>query len=210
MEYFDLIEKRYSVRKFKETEVPDSDIEKIVGAARIAPSGKNLQNWHFVAIKNKQVLGKMAEAVENRIDTIASGLPEDRGQMMKKFSKFSTFFANAPVVVAVYADKYVPEGYQELIDIKDDQVNIDRILDADPSIQSIGAAIGQLILAAFDMGYGACWMTSANNSLVTLEDVIGFKKEKYSLIALVPLGIPEGERKSPAKKELKEILTIIK
>jgi len=210
MEFFDLIEKRYSVRKFKNIDIPDSDIEKIIGAARIAPSGKNIQNWHFAVVKNAGIRKAMAEAVLARIDKIAAGLPEEKGQLLKKFSRFSTFFSDAPAVVAVYVDKYIPEGYPEMVESKDDQENLDRILFAEPAIQGVGGAIEQMILAAFDLGYGACWMTSANNALIDLENIIGLKNDKFRLIALVPVGVADGERKSPPRKDLSEIMTIIR
>ena len=46
------IEKRKSVRKFKKKEVPDKIIKEVIDAARLAPSGHNLQPWHFVVVKN--------------------------------------------------------------------------------------------------------------------------------------------------------------
>ena len=44
MEALDFIYKRHSVRKFKEGDVPNEDIRKIINAATYAPSGKNRQN----------------------------------------------------------------------------------------------------------------------------------------------------------------------
>ena len=210
MEYFELIEKRYSVRRFLDEEVAEADLEKIIRAAGLAPSGKNYQNWHFVVIRNKTLIKRMGEVIADRIETVSSRLPEDKGQNFRKFSKFATFFTGAPVVVAVYAGEYIPEGYVELVESGDDQINIDRLYDANPGIQGIGGAIEHMILAAFDLGYGACWMTSPNNSALELEKIIGFHKDKYKLVALVPIGKPDGERRSPAKRELDDIMTVIK
>lgn len=210
MEYFELIEKRYSVRRFLDQDVPDSDLAKMIKAAGIAPSGKNYQNWHFVVIKNKEIINKMGDTIIDRIEGVSNRLPEDKAQNFRKFSKFATFFTGAPVLVAVYAGEYIPEGYVELVESKDDQVNIERLTDANPGIQGIGGAIEQMILAAFDLGYGACWMTSPNNSALELEKLIDFKKDKFKLVALVPIGKPDGERRSPAKMDLSDIMTLIK
>lgn len=210
MEFLELIEKRYSVRRFLDEDVPDADLNKIIKAAGCAPSGKNYQNWHFVVIKNKEIIKKMGDKILDRIETVSKRLPEDKAQNFRKFSKFATFFTGAPILVAVYAGEYIPEGYAELVESKDEQANIDRLVDANPGIQGVGGAIEHMILAAFDLGYGACWMTSPNNSAIDLEKIISFKKDKFKLVALVPIGKPDGERRSPTKKDLGDIMTLIK
>ena len=209
MEFFELIEKRYSVRRFLSDEVADADIEKIIKAAGMAPSGKNYQNWHFVVIRNKTLINRMGKVIIDRIEGVSRRLPEDKGQKLRKSLRFVTFFTGAPVVVAVYAGAYTPEGYVELVESGDDQKNIDRLYEANPGIQGIGGAIEHMILAAFDLGYGACWMTSPNYSALELEKIIGFQKDQYRLVALVPIGKPDGERRSPAKRELGDIMTVI-
>jgi nitroreductase len=55
------IEKRKSIRKFKKKEVPDKLVKGVIDAARKAPSGHNLQTWHFVAVKSKDKLLKFKE-----------------------------------------------------------------------------------------------------------------------------------------------------
>lgn len=209
MESFDVIFKRYSVRKFKDQDIPTDDLKKIIQAAGSAPSGKNVQNWHFVVIKNRSIINQMVGAVDETIAEIAAGLPSEKGEKFKKFSRFATFFGKAPVVVAVYAGEYIPEGYHELLESNAPKEKTDRLLKADPCMQSVGAAVENLILAAFDMGYGSCWMTSPNHSGDKFEKIIGFEKEGYLLSALVPIGVPEGDKKSPPKKNVEEIMTIL-
>lgn len=210
MEFFELIEKRYSCRKYTDEEVKKEDLEQIIHAASISPSGKNIQNWHFVVIRNKDILHQMGEIVRARVNSLSANLSQEIGETFIKFTRFSTFFENAPVVVCAYVKYYNPESYDEMIAAGDDKINIDRLVEANPWIQGIGGAIEQMILAAFDLGYGACWMTSANNSLVELENLIGFKDDaSMKLIALVPIGVPAGERKSPSKRDISEISTWI-
>jgi len=57
----DAIEKRKSIRKFKEKEVPDEVINEVIDAARRAPSGHNLQPWHFIVVKSKEKLLEFKE-----------------------------------------------------------------------------------------------------------------------------------------------------
>ena len=55
MELQEAIHKRRSIRKFNEKEIQTSDLERILKSARIAPSAKNKQPWHFVILKGKLI-----------------------------------------------------------------------------------------------------------------------------------------------------------
>ena len=67
-----------------------------------------------------------------------------------------------------------------------------------------------LLLAAASLGYGTCWMTGPNYAAKEIAEVIKFKKEGYSLMALTPIGFPlEKENKSPVRKQVEEVITVI-
>lgn len=56
MEVFEAIKKRRSIRKFDPTkEVTDEQIEKLLEAARWAPSAGNLQSWFFVVVRDNKI-----------------------------------------------------------------------------------------------------------------------------------------------------------
>lgn len=55
------IEIRKSIRRFKEKEVPNKIIKEVIDAARRAPSGHNLQSWHFIVVKSKEKLLRFKE-----------------------------------------------------------------------------------------------------------------------------------------------------
>ena len=61
MDVKEAIEKRKSIRRFKEKEVPNEAIKEVIDAARRAPSGHNLQSWHFIIVKSKENLLKFKE-----------------------------------------------------------------------------------------------------------------------------------------------------
>lgn len=52
MNFFDVIEKRRSIRKYTEEPVPPQVIEKALNAALLAPNSSNLQTWSFYWIKD--------------------------------------------------------------------------------------------------------------------------------------------------------------
>ncbi len=57
----DFIYKRRSIRKYTGKPVEDEKITEMLKAAMAAPSAQNKQPWHFVVIKNKETLNKIAE-----------------------------------------------------------------------------------------------------------------------------------------------------
>jgi len=63
MEVYECIKKRRSVRWFKDEPVPDELVEKILDAARLAPSAGNRQEWAFIVVKDREVKRKLMEAV---------------------------------------------------------------------------------------------------------------------------------------------------
>ena len=53
MNFFDLVNKRESVRGYLDKEVEKEKIIKIIEAARVAPSACNAQPWKFVVVNDK-------------------------------------------------------------------------------------------------------------------------------------------------------------
>ena len=210
--------KRQSIRRYKDIDVPKADIEKIIMAAATAPSGKNIQNWHFVAIKDKKLILKIGTTLIIKNEEIASQMDKldpEKGQKFRKFaSNFTLFFLNAPVLVVVYTTTYMPTGFHELEFIGATSKITDEILyKRNPGMQSLGAALENFTLSAIDNGYGSCWLTSANYAAKEIEqllkDEIGFEKEGYFMGAMMSLGVPEENQKSPKKKSLEEVLTFV-
>ncbi len=211
MSNLDFIYKRHSVRKFKNDAVPMEDIKEIIKAATYAPSGKNKQNWHFVVIKSKEKIEGMANIIEKKNSELASYTQDkDMAQAFTKYVKYHTVFRNAPIVILLYAGPYPATGLDLLKAKGASNDEIHDLLKASPGIQNIGAAMENLLLASANMGYGCCWMTGPNYARKELEEYIGFQKEGYFLAAITPLGVPEeSELKSPPRKSVDEVMTII-
>lgn len=62
MEFYDVIKKRKSIRKYKSDPIPHDVLNRILDAGRIAPSAKNYQPWHFIVIKDPEIKKNVAEA----------------------------------------------------------------------------------------------------------------------------------------------------
>lgn len=211
MDKLEFIYKRHSIRKFKDIDVPNEDIKEIIKAATHAPSGKHLQNWHFTVVKNRDKILEMADLVENKHHELVNQVKnEEVKNNFSKYLKYQTIFKYAPAVVLVFSGPYPTTGLELLKDIGASSEEIHDLLKPSPGVQNIGAAIENLLLAASNMGYGGCWITSANFASKELKDYIGLNKDGYFLAALVTLGVPENpETKSPKRKPLEDVLTIL-
>ena len=81
LDVFEAIKKRRSVRAYADEKVSEEDIERLIDAARWAPSAGNIQPWEFVVVKDVETKRKLSEAALNQ-----------------------TFIEKAPVVIVVCAD----------------------------------------------------------------------------------------------------------
>jgi nitroreductase len=66
MEFTDVIVNRRSVREYLETPIPEDKLNRILEAARLAPSGGNRQQWKFVVVKEPKRRQKLMEAANNQ------------------------------------------------------------------------------------------------------------------------------------------------
>ena len=89
----------------------------------------------------------------------------------------------------------------------------DQLFWRNPGMQNIGAAMENFTLRAIELGYGSCWMTSQNYAAEEIEHILKenyqFEKEGFHLAAMLAVGVPEENQKSPKKRELEEIYTIL-
>ena len=68
----ELIENRHSIRKFKDTPVPDEDVLEIIDAIRRGPSSENEQPWHFVIVRNQDFKDKLAALIKKRQEELSA------------------------------------------------------------------------------------------------------------------------------------------
>lgn len=60
MEVFDAISERKSIRAYKQDEVEEQKLSRVLDAARLAPSASNRQEWKFIVVKNEATRKKLA------------------------------------------------------------------------------------------------------------------------------------------------------
>jgi len=185
------IEKRHSIRKFKEDAVPDEHVMAILEAARLAPSGCNAQPWRFKVITDKETKMKLAEAAHGQL-----------------------FIAQAPVVIVCCADVsgYVEgsvSGIQDLgrIGAVEDRIvsiicknlseeEVDKA-ELGPRIAlNVAIAVEHMVLMALDFNLGTCWIRALEEDKI--KDIFGWDENIY-VVALLPVGYPD-ESPNPRKR----------
>jgi nitroreductase len=209
MDLFDSIQGRKSIRRFKQTPVPDEDIKKILDAGRRAPSANNTQPWSFIVVKNRTVLKQMADAARQMIDRmIPYAESEKQAQRLAAYKgNYYTFFEHAPVVIAVLMEGYDMGTDRILAKMGYSSEDIKRLRPL-PGLQSVAAAIENMLLATHALGYGTCWMTGPLVAQEAFEKLLGFGKER-AIAALLPVGVPDENPSDRPRKPLEEIMRVI-
>ena len=62
MTVLESIRKRYSCRSYQQRAIEQEKLDQIFEAARLAPSAKNIQDWRFVVVTDKEKKRQIAEA----------------------------------------------------------------------------------------------------------------------------------------------------
>ena len=209
MDFFETINTRKTIRKYKPDMPTMEDITKIIDSARIAPSATNSQNWQFIVIKNKDLMEKMKEAVITEYDKLAKLNNEKEFlEKINYFKSYSTFFTNAPVLIAIVETQrtsYITEMMKKL-NFSAEKIKLMR---PDSSLLSIGAAIENMSLSAHNLGYGTCWMVAPIIAEEAFSKLLNLEENSH-VVSLLPLGIPYSENyQSPSKKTLQDVMRII-
>ena len=76
MQFYDVIQNRTSIKKFKDTQVDRQKVEKMISAAMMSPSWKNESSYRFILVDDKQKKEMLAESINNRNDEAANSVKE--------------------------------------------------------------------------------------------------------------------------------------
>ena len=66
MNVHEAIESRRSIRVFRREAVPEEKLERVLEAARLAPSARNMQNWKFIVVRERETRRKLMAAARNQ------------------------------------------------------------------------------------------------------------------------------------------------
>lgn len=187
MNTIEAIAARRSIRKFQDKPIPEEALQSVLTAAIQAPSGKNRQPWRFIVVqgdKRAEMVRLMREGIEQeKAEGRNIGSAEWTTQVMEQ----------APVTIFVLN----PEGMPPWLAHSIEQNFWDVV-----NIQSIGAAIQNMLLAAQEVGLGSLWICDVFSAYAGLSQWLG---EKGALIAAVSLGYPAESPAARPRKPVSEV-----
>ena len=197
-EFYEVIRKRRSVRHFSERPVPLQVIENCLRAAGTAPSGANLQPWHFVVVTDPEVKKQIRDAAEEEeLEFYTKRAPQAWLDMLASLGTDhrKPFLEKAPVLIAVFVEAYgwQPGGQK----IKHYYAH-----------ESVGLATGFLITSLHIAGLAT--LTHTPSPMGFLNDILGRPPNERPFLILVS-GFPAEDAQVPviSKKSYTKIVTIM-
>ncbi len=196
-EFLSLAQSRRSVRKFAERAVSRQDILRVLEAARWAPSNHNRQPWKFIVLADRNQIIRLAEAIASELSQKLKSLPQVASAYTGEFASYATFFAAAPVVMAVLHKRPVSFSAALL-----QGVHHPELVSGEPL--SAAMAVQNLLLAAHALGLGSCMLTAP----LIARDLL-FHELKlppgHELTCLVALGYADAKPTEPRRKNIEQI-----
>ena len=189
---------RRTVRDFSDRPVPRELIEDCLIAAGSAPSGANLQPWHFVIVSNPELKNKIRLAAEKEEQEFYERrAPQEWLDALAPLgtNKDKPFLEIAPYLIVIFSQSYgvLPDGRK----VKNYYV-----------AESVGIATGILITAIHNAGLVS--LTHTPSPMGFLNEMLGRPTNEKPYLLLV-VGYPANDAKVPdiGKKSLLEIATFL-
>jgi nitroreductase len=197
--FLELVKKRRSTRAYKPDPVPDEYVDKIIEAARWAPSGGNSQPWEFIIIKDKVRRERIVEIYREQLEVTykieQTREPDQRFPAYRNPPKRMPGFANAPVFIIVCGDPRTTEAYPLKAKLDRGESNF---------YSSLASAFLYMHLAANLLGLGSQWVSASSSDLMQsrLKALLEIPYE-LQIYDMMPLGYLVSEAK-PRKVRSKE------
>jgi nitroreductase len=187
MDALEAIATRRSNRGFRTDPIPQDVLEQILNAAIMAPSAKNRQPWRFVVVREDRRV-EMIRLMRQRLEKMKAS-----GENFGSAEGTAAVMEQAPVTVFIFNSEGThPWLTRSINQTFDDLVNL----------QSIGAAIQNMCLAAHALGLGSLWICDV---LYAYEELSAWLGQNSEMVAAVSLGYPADHPVFFSRKPLAEV-----
>ena len=197
-EFYADLRRRRTVREFSDRPVPRSIIEDCLRAAGTAPSGANMQPWHFVVVSDSAVKRKIrVEAEQEEREFYQHRAPQEWLEALAPLGtdEHKPFLETAPYLIAIFAQSYrlLPDG---------------RKVKHYYAHESVGLAAGLLIAAVHHAGLVS--LTHTPSPMGFLNEILGRPSHERPFLILV-VGYPAEGAQVPliTKKPLEEFVSFV-
>jgi len=177
-EFYQLLESRKSIRKFKPQPVPREVIEKILLAGMHAPSGKNRQNWRFFVVTGKKRDDYLKYSQESWLGVKDKLVKRLKPSLYEFTERFFYTLGDAPVIIFAYSMNDAEERYHT-------------------SIGSVYMAVENMNLACLVEGLGSCTMGAPLEIKKEVDHFLGVdelpecQSGELELLCALVLGYPD-------------------
>ena len=154
---------RRSIRKYQDKPIEKSVIDEIIGAGIMAPSGKNRQPWRYMVIQNDKALKNgIADIMIEKLD---KNPDMDPGSIRNS----AEIIKQAPVFIVAFNTWHgkIPNS----------------------NLQSIGASIQNICLAAWEHEIGTCWICDIDHCFDEIKEFLKVPDDWYP-VAGITMGAP--------------------
>lgn len=197
-EFYNDVRRRRTVREFSDRPVPREIIEDCVRAAGTAPSGANMQPWHFVVVSDRSIKQKIrVEAEKEEYEFYHHKAPREWLDALAPLgtNDQKPFLEDAPYLIVIFAESYgvLPDA---------------RKVKHYYAQESVGIATGMLITAVHHAGLVS--LTHTPSPMGFLNEILGRPSHERPFLILV-VGYPATAATVPIinKKSLEEIATFV-
>jgi len=192
----DEMQRRRTVRQFSTHPVPREVIDDCLRTAGSAPSGANMQPWHFVVVCDPELKRKIRVAAEEEEHAFYNGrAPKEWLEALAPLGtdEHKPYLEAAPYLIVVFAQTHS-------LDANGDKVKNYYVM------ESVGIATGMLISAVHLAGLVS--LTHTPSPMRFLNRILGRPAEEKPFLILV-VGHPAEDARVPdiSKKPLEEIAT---
>ena len=198
IEFHEHMQRRRTVRQFSDRPVPRTVIEECLLTAGSAPSGANLQPWHFVVVSDPKVKREIrVTAEQEEREFYNRRAPQEWLDALAVIGtdEHKPFLETAPYLIVIFGKNHsqLPDGRR----VKNYYVN-----------ESVGIATGFLISAVHNAGLVS--LTHTPSPMGFLNDILNIPPSQKPFLILV-VGYPAEDAQVPIieKKVLAEIATFI-
>ena len=190
MNILDAILQRRSIRKFLPKNIEKNIIEKIIEAGISAPSAKNRQPWKYIIVTNKNK-NEMIEIIKTGFEKEKSGngLLKNVINFLPAAENTLKIMEEAPITIFILntENKFTLNQTAE-----------EKLLEM-TNIQSIGASIENMILAALEYGIGSLWICDI---YFAYNELTKWLNTDQQIIAAISLGYPNESPSARPRKEM--------
>jgi len=195
-ELLELLKTRRSIRAFTSYPVPDEVVDKIIEAARWAPSGANSQPWEFIVIRNQETKDRMAVIVREQMELAHKAeltrAPELRWPSAARPVSDPGWTA-APVLILVCGDPRVSKSFPLLTYLERGQSHF---------VSGLASAFLQMTLAVASLHLGCHWVSHVGTGYCSalIKDLLDIP-EDYVVYDMLAVGYPAMQ---PAPRPVRE------